>query len=49
MELKEFTERDMNNLKHLAGITAENRLLKQILEQKLEIELSPKRAELNAA
>lgn len=42
-EEKEFTQGDMKKELRFAELIAENRLLKQILEQKLEIELSPKR------
>ncbi len=41
-EEKEYTERDMRQSEMITELRAENKLLKQILEQKLDIELIPK-------
>ncbi len=42
MEEKIYTQKDMDHARDHFGVEAENMLLKQILEQKLEITLIPK-------
>lgn len=39
---KKYTQQEMDHAKDYFGLEAENKLLKRILEQKLDIELIPK-------